>query len=88
MYAECSNVAKYNETNGLQLASRLHYHFFIVFIHMHTSSAINYALNVDLNLQKHLADDVRYCITQLNRLFRCWRLFAMGGKQRHDLYLF
>ena len=61
---QISNVDKLYETNELQFAFRLHYHFFMVSIHMQTSSAAKYALYMHLNSQKHLADDVRHCIIQ------------------------
>ena len=53
MHTEISNVDKLYETNELQFAFRLHYHFFMVSIHMQTSSAAKYALYMHLNSQKH-----------------------------------
>ena len=55
MHTEISNVDELHETNELQFAFRLHYHFFMISIHMQTSSAAKYALYMHLNSQKHFS---------------------------------
>ena len=84
-----SNVHKLYETNRLQFAFRLHYLLFIVFIHMHTSSVANYAL--DVHYRKRIKQTTPNTVSPIPVkpvVLICRRLFAIGRKQRQDLYLF